>query len=513
MYPTLLFGDERRTPDEMAELTARLAGALVDVGVGEGDVVAVMLRNEPIYVAAALACRLLGAYLCSINWHFKASEAGWILADSGARVLLIHDDLVAQVEEAIPPGVVRVGVRPRPRTLVAHGVDPARAARREGVIDGEAFLRRGAPVRAPRAAPRLPMPYTSGTTGRPKGVRRVPVPAGEASSMAEAWRGVMRVVYGVHPGARCLLSAPLYHSAPMSYATACCAEGALLVLQPRFDAEETLATIERERISHLYLVPAMYQRLLRLPPEVRGRHDLSSIRHVGSTGSPCSPEVKRAMIAWWGPVITESYASSEAGYVTFIDADGWLRRPGSAGRAVGPARVAILDDERRPLPAGQVGLIYARQPAYPDFTYVNADDARRAIAAGDLFTLGDVGWLDEQGYLYVTDRKADMVISGGVNVYPAEIEAQLAAMPGVADCAVFGVPSEEFGEALAAAVEPCPGASLAAADVIAFLRGRLAGYKVPRVVVFHERLPREDTGKIFKARLREPYWAGLSRRV
>jgi len=507
MFPELVSDEGRLSAGQVAEMTARLAGALVDAGVGEGDVVAVLLRNEPAYVAAALACRLLGAYLCSINWHYKAAEAGWILQDSGARVLLAHNDLVPAIEAAVPAGVTRVGRRPGAGLRAAYGVAPGEGEGRPGWVDWEDFVQRGAPVRSPRAAARLPMPYTSGTTGRPKGVRRVAVPPDEAP----AWRGVMRAVYGVEPGARCLLSAPMYHSAPMSYATACCAEGATLVLASRFDAEGTLATIERERITHLYLVPTMFQRLLRLPAAVRSRHDLSSIRHVGSTGSPCPPAVKRAMIDWWGPVITESYASSEAGYITFISSGDWLAHPGSAGRAVGPARLRVIDDAGRDLPLGQVGLIYARQPAYPDFTYVNNHAARQALELDGLYTLGDLGWLDDEGYLYVTDRQVDMVISGGVNIYPAEIEAALAALPGVADCAVFGAPHDELGEALVAAVEPAPGSSLSAGEVIDFLRARIAGYKVPRLVTFHERLPREDTGKIFKKRLREAHWRGHGR--
>jgi long-chain acyl-CoA synthetase len=253
--------------------------------------------------------------------------------------------------------------------------------------------------------------------------------------------------------------------------------------------------------------------MLRLPEEVKRRHDLSSMRFVASTGSPCPAEVKRAMIDWWGPVFNESYAASELGYVTSIGSEEALRKPGAAGRPVGEARIRILDEGGRELPRGQVGLIYARQPAYPDFTYNNNPEARRTIERDGLLSLGDMGFIDDEGCLYVCDRAADMVISGGVNIYPAEIEAVLTLMPGVRDCAVFGIPDEEFGEALAAAVQIEPGVVRQPEDIQNYLRERIAGYKVPRVVTFHAELPREESGKIFKRRLRAPYWEKAGRRI
>jgi long-chain acyl-CoA synthetase len=257
----------------------------------------------------------------------------------------------------------------------------------------------------------------------------------------------------------------------------------------------------------------MYVRLLALPEAVRRRHDLSSMRFVASTGSPCTPEVKRAMIEWWGPVIHEAYGASELGYMTLLDSKDALRKPGSAGRPLPGVQMAILDDDGRALPQGEAGLIYVQQPAFADFGYIGNAEARQRIERDGLKTLGDIGYLDEDGFLFIVDRSADLVISGGVNIYPAEIEAVLQLMPGVADCAVFGIPDDEFGEALAAAVQPRPGAALAADAVRDFLAPRLAGYKVPRIVTFHDQLPREDSGKIFKRQLREPYWVGRTRRV
>jgi long-chain acyl-CoA synthetase len=326
---------------------------------------------------------------------------------------------------------------------------------------------------------------------------------------AQLYRGAL----GIDPRMRALISAPLYHSAPNLYAMQALLNGELLALEPRFDAEATLALIERHRISNLYLVPTMYVRLLRLPPEVRRRYDVSSVRFIASTGSPCAPDVKRAMIDWLGPVITETYASSETGHITFIGSREWLERPGSVGRPLGTGVVKILDDAGRELGPGVIGLIYCRQPAYPDFTYTNNPAARTALERDGLWSVGDMGYLDRDGYLYVADRKSDMVISGGVNIYPAEIEAVLMTLPGVADCAVFGIPDPEFGEGLAAAVQVRDGEALTADEVQSFLRQRIANYKVPRVVSFHATLPREDSGKIFKRLLREPYWAAAGRRI
>jgi long-chain acyl-CoA synthetase len=483
MPARLVFENETIAPAELEARAARLAGGLDREGVGEDDVVALFLRNEPAVLEAMLACRRLGAYHCPINWHFKADEAGYILRDSGAKVLLTREDLKAQLG-SLPPSLKVVP-------------DVSSWRDRQPEWTGEA------------RQPRGNMPYTSGTTGRPKGVRRKVATADERRRALELYRTVL----GVEPGMRALLSAPLYHSAPNLYALQATLAGELLVLEPRFDAERTLALIERHRITCVYLVPTMYVRLLKLPAEVRRRYDLSSVKFVSSTGSPCAPEVKKAMIDWWGPVITETYASSETGHVTFIDSHDWSRRPGSVGRPLPGTALKILDDDGRELPPGRVGTIYVRQPAYPDFTYANDPQARAAIERDGLWAVGDMGYVDEAGYLYIADRKSDMVISGGVNIYPAEIEAVLMTLPGVADCAVFGIPDAEFGEALAAAVQPHPGSTLSSASVQDFLKEKISNYKVPKVVTFHEALPREDSGKIFKRKLREPYWKDAGRRI
>ena len=495
--PTIHYQGRRIAPEVFEQGVLRAASALRQAGIGEGDVVALMLHNSPTTLELMLAARWIGAQWCPINWHFKTDEVAYILVDSGARVFVAGADLLAGLSGLSLSGV-------QTWIVPAAGLDSA-----SELPTWPAFRDACAPLADDACAPRGAMFYTSGTTGRPKGIRRAPATPEQAARGLE----VMRHVLGFESGMRALLSAPMYHSAPNSYAVGAALEGAELFIEERFDAERTLALIEQHRLTHAYLVPTMYVRLLRMPQAVRQRYDLSSMRFVASTGSPCPPDVKRAMINWWGPVIHEAYGSSELGYMTRLSSEEALRKPGSAGRALPGVTLAILDDEGRPLPQGQAGSIYVHQPAFADFSYIGNDAARQRMERSGLKTLGDVGYIDEDGFLFIVDRAADMVISGGVNIYPAEIEAVLQGMPGVVDCAVFGIPDIEFGEALAAAVQLEAGSSIDADAVRAYLKSRLADYKVPRLVSFEAALPREDTGKVFKRKLREPYWVGHARRI
>ncbi|MCG6877453.1 MAG: AMP-binding protein, partial [Betaproteobacteria bacterium] len=367
MPATLLFDDLETLGQSFDDAAARAATGLAALGVGEDDVVCIMLRNEPAFLEAVFAARRLGAYPCPINWHYKADEAGWILTDSDAKALVVGADLLPHIAHAIPRGVEIVVVEPEAATRSAFGIAAQDARVPNGMREWRAWLATHKPWSGPARVPRANMPYTSGTTGRAKGVRRI-LPAPEAAEAAATLaREALGRALGIEPGMRALLSAPLYHSAPISYAIQVVLSGAIFVLEPKFDAERTLALIERHRLSHAYLVPTMYVRLLKLPDAAKRRYDLSSMRFVASTGSPCPPDVKRAMIEWWGPVFHESYASSESGYVTAISSEEALAKPGSAGRPIGRGALKILDAEGRELPPGEVGLIYARQPAYPDF--------------------------------------------------------------------------------------------------------------------------------------------------
>ena len=501
MGSAIVFRGERIAPEVFEDQIARAAAVLQGAGIAPGDVVALMMRNRPDTLALMLAVRRLGAQWCPVNWHFKTDEVAYILGDSGAKAFVIDGDLLATM-----PTLSWAGVQ---TWVVPQTAAPAVAGATAALPSWTAACESASPSQTPAQAPRGAMFYTSGTTGRPKGIRRAP------ATPEQAARGlaVLRHVLGFEAGMKALVSAPTYHSAPNSFAIGAAQEGAELFIEERFDAESTLQLIAEHGLTHAYLVPTMYVRLLRLPAEVRSRYDLSSMRFVSSTGSPCPPDVKRAMIAWWGPVIYEAYGSSELGYMTRLSSAEALRKPGSAGMPLAGVQLAILDDDGQALPQGQAGSIYVHQPAYADFSYIGNDAARQRMERNGLKTLGDVGYLDEDGFLFIVDRAADMVISGGVNIYPAEIEAVLLGMPGVADCAVFGVPDAEFGESLLAAVQPEPGAVVNAETVRAYLKPRLADYKLPRQLTLHEQLPREDTGKVFKRKLREPYWAGQQRRI
>jgi long-chain acyl-CoA synthetase len=507
MFPTLSFGDQEFSPQEMSERSAKVAGAMVAVGLKAGDTIALILRNEPILMDIMLAARQLGLYFTPLNWHFKGEEAGYIIADCGAKALFAHTDLLQQIADGIPPDVSVFALRPHPLTIAVYNIPEPATRIPDGTHDWASLVAQARPFTESTTIPRGMIAYTSGTTGRPKGVRRLPPSPEEASGLAERIAQMFKRGLGLTPATRCLISAPLYHSAPCASALMVAQFGAWLRLEPKFDAQSTLSTIERMRITHPYLVPTMYVRLLRLPEDVRNGYDLSSVQFVSSTGAPCAADIKRAMIDWWGDVINETYASSETGYLTAISSTEARRKPGSAGRPIEGVSIKIVDDDGNEVAAGVMGKIYARHFATPLFTYINREGDRKAIERDGYVTVGDIGYLDDEGYLYVSDRRTDLVLSGGVNIYPAEIEQVLIGMPGVADCAVFGVPDAEFGQSLVAAVQTDAEALLTAQQVKDFLSKKLANFKVPQIIEFRDTLPREDTGKIFKRRLREEYAA------
>ena len=509
MVATVIAGDKQRDGAAIQERALRGVSALTALGLGEGDVVAIMLRNEPSFLEAMLIARTAGCYSCPINWHYKADEAGYILRDCSAKALIVHADLLRQIEGGVPDGVSVIVVEPSAETRAAFRLTDAQCALPDGATEYENWLGAAPPYDGPPRRVHYSLPYSSGTTGKPKGVIRKAATPEQATRVVE----ITQLALGIKQGMRTGIVAPLYHSAPASYGMQSLMFGDLVIIHERFDAERLLADIERHKLDRLYLVPTHFVRLLRLPDEVKRRYDISSVQFVASTGSPCPPEVKKQMIEWWGPVINESYASSEAGFITALSSAEALSHPGSAGRPLPGADVRIMNDAGEVLPPFEAGLIYCLQTAYPEFTYINRDADRRAIEREGLVAVGDVGYFDRDGYLYICDRKSDMVISGGVNIYPAEIEAVLITMPGVADCAVFGIPDAEFGEALAAHVQPYNGAPLEREAVRKFLKERIADYKVPRVVEFSDALPREELGKIFKRRLRDPYWQDAGRRI
>lgn len=492
----------RFVPLEDVERRARkIASGLEALGIGPGQCVAILMRNDVPFLEVSYAVMRLGAYAVPLNWHFKGEEITYILKDCRAMALFAHADLLAEVADFIPDGLSVFAVETPASVLSTYGISKA-GALPASTRDYEAFVSSLPEHEGPvRPAP-MSMIYTSGTTGAPKGVRRL-TQSPEQSLVLDELRAK---IYGVKPGIRALLPGPLYHSAPNSFGLRSGKIGDLLVMMERFDAEEFLRTVEREAIDTVFMVPTMFIRLLKLPEDVRARYDMSSLRHVIHAAAPCPADVKTKMIKWWGPVIYEFYGGTESGPVSFANSEDALKKPGTVGKASPGAQIRILDEEGRLLPQGAVGEIYSTITSYPDFTYHNKESMRAEIDRDGFITCGDVGYLDEEGYLFICDRRRDMVISGGVNIYPAEIEGVLHTMPGVSDCAVFGIPDPDFGEALMAVVEPVDGATLTPEAIRTYLSGALANYKVPKTVEVRKGLPREDSGKIFKRRLRDVYW-------
>jgi long-chain acyl-CoA synthetase len=468
-----------------------------------------MLRNDFPFFEATFAVGRLGAHAVPINWHYMGEETEHILRDSGAKALVVHADLLPQIEGNLPEDVTVLVVATPAEISEAYRIPPQRTRVPAGRLDWDAWVDEfPAWVQPPRDSPGA-MIYTSGTTGRPKGVRRKPAKAEQLA----LGRKIGAQLYGFGPKMRAVVTGPMYHIAPNTFAIVAAALGDRLVLQPRFDPEELLAQIERHEISSLNLVPTMFNRLLQLPEPVRTRYDLRSLTHVVHNAAPCAPDVKHAMIEWWGPVIQELYGGTESGPAAACNSEEWLAHPGCVGKALPGSTIRILDDDGKELPAGEVGEVFMRSDASAEFTYHGREAERQDIERAGLITLGDLGYLDQDGFLFLCDRKRDMVISGGVNIYPAEIETVLIGVDGVGDCAVFGIPDEEFGESLIAIIEPRAGATLTADQVRGALEGRLARYKIPKRIEFSEGLPREDSGKIFKRRLREPFWKDRDRRI
>ncbi|MCA1360794.1 AMP-binding protein [Bradyrhizobium sp. IC3069] len=503
----IISGERRRGHAAVADRASRIAGGLKRLGVGPGGSVSILMRNDIAFIEVAHGAMRLGAYGVPVNWHFKTEEINYILKDSGTSVLIGHADLLHQLTIAVPKDVTVLSVPTPPEIVTAYKIAPNHLTKPDFARDFETWIAEQPPYEGPSVPQPMNMIYTSGTTGHPKGVRRA-APTAEQNAALE---DIRTIIYGL--GSRALLPGPLYHSAPNSFGIRSSRLGGVLVLMPRFEPEEFLRLIEAEQIDTAFVVPTMFIRLMKLPESVRKKYDLASLRHVIHGAAPCPPEVKRAMIDWWGPIIYEFYGSTEAGAVTFATSDDALKKPSTVGRVSAWAELRIVDADGQVLPTGEIGEIYSRVAAYPDFTYHNKPGKRVEIECDGFITSGDVGYIDADGYVFLCDRKQDMVISGGVNIYPAEVEAVLHGVPGVHDCAVFGIPDAEFGEALMAVVEPHPGTILNVIDIRARLKASLADYKVPAHIKLQTDLPREDSGKIFKRRLRDTYWERAGRKI
>ncbi len=478
------------TYGELVAAADSYASGLQALGLKPGDSIVLLQPNGPLLVALYFAAIQVGLYVVPVNWHLTAAEVGHILSDCGARVL-IADGRFAEVATAVD-AEHKFGDVPGFRPLADLESD-------------------GKPVDRTAGAP---MVYTSGTSGRPKGVKR-PL-TGASPDQVHPTAAWFFGLFGLKPfdGHVHLCGSPLYHAAVLNFVTISLQFGHPVVLMDHWDPRQMLELIDRHRVTHTHMVPTQFRRLLALPAAERERYDVSSLRAAIHGAAPCPQQVKRDMLDWWGPVVIEYYAASEGGG-SLITAPEWVQRPGSVGKAWPGSIVRVLDPEGNDMPAGQPGQVYM-QMGTSTFEYHKDEAKTKAARMGSMFTVGDIGYLDEEGYLYLCDRSSDLIISGGVNVYPAEIESELSCHPKVADVAVFGIPHDDWGEEIKAVVQPVagvsPGPSLTE-ELLAFAASRLARFKLPKSVDYIDEMPRDPNGKLYKRRLRDPYWAGHSRQI
>jgi len=485
-----------RTAAEMVAACHQVTHGLREHGLTKDDVVAVLVHNGFEYWELLLAVQQSGWHLVPINYHLSGSEVAYIVNDSGAKAFVAHERFSDLARKA----AIDMDLGPDARFSI-------------GPIDGfhsyEHDLKEGRPTTEPddRTSGGL-MTYTSGTTGHPKGVKR-PLPPADPDE--NAMRSTfLNALFGLmEPDHVHLVVAPLYHTAVVNFSQAALHAGHRVVLMDKWTAEGTLERIERYRVTSSHMVPTMFNRLLKLTDAVKANADVSSLRCMIHSAAPCPIPTKQAMLDWWGDTIFEYYAATEGGGTVATPED-WKEKPGTVGKAWPISEIKIIDEDGNELPPGEVGTIWMRMGEHRFEYKDDPEKTKRSWNEEGFFTVGDVGELDEDGYLFLRDRKIDMIISGGVNIYPAEIESVIFQHPDVLDVAVFGIPNEDFGEEVKAAVSLVDGADPDGVEerLLEYCREHLGNYKVPRSVDVRDELPRDPNGKLYKRKLRDPYWEG-----
>ncbi len=487
---------------ELYSLSNRLVHGLRSLGLSHGDVVATVLPNSTEMYALYFAAMQAGWYLTPINHHLVGSEITYIVDDCEAAAFVGHERFAEACSTAAGEFGLEAG-----RCFAIGAVEGHRPF--SELIDDQ-------PDTLPddRTAG-APMHYTSGTTGKPKGVRRAL--SGADPDIAAAMGRFLLNLFGIQPfdDNVHLCGSPLYHTAVLAFSSTSIHVGHPVVLMDKWTPEAMLELIERWRVTHSHMVPTQFHRLLALPDEVKARYDVSSLRYMIHAAAPCPVEIKRRMLDWWGPVIHEYYAATEGGG-TLVTPEQWLEKPGTVGLPWPNSEIRILDDDGGDVPNGEVGIVYMKLPERGSFEYLKDKEKTDSNRRAGFFTVGDVGYLDDDGYLFLRDRKSDMIISGGVNIYPAEIEGELLTHPKVADAAVFGIPHEDWGEQVKAVVEPAPGVEAdeqLTGDLMAHCRERLAKFKLPKSIDYVAEMPRDPNGKLYKRKLRDPYWQDRERSI
>ncbi len=502
--------DERGTTSwtEFNERVNRLMSALLAAGLKNDDAIAILSENRREYYECMAAATHLGLRYVPVNWHWVAEEVSYVLENSDSKALITGGQFAGLGAEALA----------QPDCPALKLALTMRDEAPEGFLSYEAVLAQNPGDNLPATGLGGPMFYTSGTTGRPKGVISGAF-GGDDKPVALMMMVGQAIVgnLGMSEAGHTLLIGPVYHSAQWAFSFLPLLAGNGVVMRHGFDAEEALDLIDEYAITNIHLVPTQFVRLLRVDEKRRARFDGSSLQAVWHGAAPCSPEIKRKMIEWWGPKISEYYGSTESAIISTISSDEWLERPGSLGKPLPNLEVRVIKEDGSVAATGESGQLYFRNQMGTDFEYhKDPEKTKEAHLEPGVFSVGDIGYLDEDGYLFMSDRKIDMIISGGVNIYPAEIEGVLVSHPAVADAAVFGIPNEEFGEEVKAAVELLAGHSASdelAEALKAHCREHLAGYKMPRSVDFEEELPRHPTGKLYKRLLRDRYWEGRDRKI